>query len=78
MSDGSVHMSNYDVEKNSILHTYKYRPDGSLESYSNFKDNSEMHISKNGKITKFNLQDKDGNFIKRSLDDEGKLLSERS
>lgn len=75
MKDGSVNMSNYNVVKECVTDSYKYRPDGSLEYYSDFKDNNGMHISKNGKVTEFALEDKDGNIIRRKFDDDGNLLS---
>lgn len=74
--DGSVEMSNYDVVQQAIVDSYAYRSDGSLEYYHDFKDNKGKHISKEGKVTKFDLEDEKGNLIKREFDDNGSLIFE--
>jgi len=74
--DGSVVMNNSNVATNKPTDSYSYRPDGSLEYYHDYKNDKGTHISKDGKITSYDLTDKDGNHVKREYDDSGNLIFE--
>lgn len=74
--DGSIDMDNFDVGQACLVDSYTYRPDGSLEYYNDFKDKKGTHISKDGKVTKFDLEDEKGNLVKREFDDNGSLIFE--
>lgn len=74
--DGGVQINNSNAVTGRIIDANVYRPDGSLEYYENYETNEGVHLSKGRKETHYDLEDADGNNVKRGFDDYGNLLYE--